>query len=479
MKNINSNLKNKPLSKKYFYKLASLIFLMLFFSGIIFGQTKPNIVIILADDLGYGCTGPYGAPTSVLQTPAINSLAEAGMKFTNAYTPSSLCSPTRYTLLTGRYYWRENRHWGIVTGQDTLTIPLNKPNIASRLKSEGYSTACIGKWHLGYTKYYPCTDCPKITRGALDIGFDYHHDYRWNINRTNKTRTAEFLDDKTNEWIDAQSSDTPFFLYFAPIAIHTPIIPGSAYQGKSNGGAYGDYIMELDGSVGNIIEALDRNGFTENTIVIFTSDNGATPGAAKEAIQNGLKINGDYRGTKLSIFEGGFRVPLIIKWLNNIAPGTTSSEKVNLIDIYASIMEMLNLEMQSQTVEADDSYSFYPAWFDDLSNPVRDNMILTNYEGITAIHSGGWKYIDGIAQEPAPYKFMNEERQAQEAHEQLYNIENDPYETHDLVTDNADKVIELSNLLQHFRNLGYSRTFDGVDSIQNRNRIVGSGKSTY
>jgi arylsulfatase A-like enzyme len=435
---------------------------MILFTTVASGQTKPNIVLILADDLGYGCTGPYGAPASVLQTPAIDSLAKAGCKFINAYAPASLCSPTRYAILTGRYYWRDVRDWGIIQSTDPCVIPPTGNNIAARLKKEGYNTAGIGKWHLGYNKTTKDYSIPD------DIGFDYWHDYRVGPdgNRLDKedTRIAEYLNNETNQWIDKQSSDTPFFLYFAPIAIHTPIIPGIEYQGKSNGGAYGDYIMELDGSVGNIIEALERNGFTENTIVIFTSDNGGVPGAAKEAREAGLKVNGDYRGTKLSIFEGGFRVPFIIKWINNIAPGTTSTEKVSLVDIYASIGELLNIDLQSPAVEAGDSYSFYPAWFDDLSKPIRDNMILTSHEGITAIHSGGWKYIDGTVREPAPYAFFGDSRQAAEAHEQLYDIVNDPYETRDLVNDSTEKVIDLSNLLQHLRNLGYSRTFNGIET---------------
>ena len=240
------NDKNKSLSLMSFYKHTSFILaIFLLITCIASGQTKPNIVIILADDLGYGCTGPYGAPTNVLQTPAINSLAEAGMKFTNAYAPASLCSPSRYALLTGRYYWRDVRDWGIIQATDPCVIPPNGNNIAARLKKEGYNTAGIGKWHLGYnttTVEYSIPD---------DVGFDYWHDYRVGPDgkriSTEDTRIMEYLNNETNAWIDAQSSDKPFFLYFAPIAVHTPIIPGVAYEGKSNGGAYGDYVMELEG----------------------------------------------------------------------------------------------------------------------------------------------------------------------------------------------------------------------------------------
>ena len=451
MRTIKNNIQSTSLSKTS----ASFLILMLLFTSIVVGQNKPNIVIIFADDLGYGSTNPYGAPKNVLQTQAINSLAEDGRKFTNAYAPAALCTPSRYGLITGRYYWRDVRDWGIIQGSDTCTIPSDGKNIAARLSKEGYNTAGIGKWHLGYDKRSKQLKIPDY------IGFDYWHDYRVGPDgkrlSTKDTRIMEYLNVETNKWIDNQSSDKPFFLYFAPIAIHTPIIPGVAYQGKSNGGAYGDYIMELDGSVGNILEALDRNGFSENTIVIFSSDNGGTPGAAKEAIAAGLKINGDYRGKKLTIFEGGSRVPFIIKWPNEIPQGTTSSEVVNLVDVYASIMEMLNLKMKFPTIEADDSYSFYTAWFNDLRKPIRDNMIINSHEGIKAIYSDGWKFIDGKAQEPAPYLFFNKSRQDEEAHEQLYDIRNEPYETVDHVNDKTKKASELASLLEKLKNMGYSR----------------------
>ena len=225
-------------------------FLIIFVNNHINGQTtRPNIVVILADDLGIGSVGAYGAPNNLVQTPAIDGLAAEGRKFINAFAPASLCTPSRYGLITGKYYWRDVREYGIIEVSDPCVIPQDV-NLAARLKNEGYNTAFIGKWHLGYNN-------PGTSGGPETVGFDFNYDYRTGINASNQSRTAEFLDRETSNWIDTQSSVNPFFLYFAPIAVHTPIIPGAEYQGSSGAGAYGDFINELDGSVENILTALD------------------------------------------------------------------------------------------------------------------------------------------------------------------------------------------------------------------------------
>ena len=198
------------MKKSTINKYKYLVFTILF-SGLIFGQTKPNIVIILADDLGYGSVGAYGAPETAVKTPAIDDLARDGRKFLNAYTPASLCSPSRYGLITGRYYWRDVRDWGIIKSSDPCVIPDNKFNLVSRLKNEGYNTGGFGKWHLGYDKTTRKYEIPDY------VGFDVWHDYRVrNGNRisTKDTRIMEFLNEEVNAWIDKQSESKPFFLYF-------------------------------------------------------------------------------------------------------------------------------------------------------------------------------------------------------------------------------------------------------------------------
>ncbi len=441
----------KATVKRAPYKFTLLAGALVLLQSFAFGQSRPNIVIIFADDLGIESTGAYGAPNNLVQTPAIDGLAEEGRKFLNAYAPASLCSPSRYGLLAGEYYWRNVREWGIIQGSDPNVLPREK-NLAARLKGAGYNTAFIGKWHLGY-------DNSGMVGGSEVVGFDHNYDYRTNINDNNQTRTAEFTDNDARAWIDAQSAETPFFLYFAPIAVHTPIIPGVKYQGTSGAGAYGDYINELDGSVENILNALDRNGFANNTLVIFASDNGAASGSAKSNGSGDLQVNGDYRGTKLTIFDAGFRVPLIVKWPGYVPKGSTSNHDVNLVDIYASIMDMLNLEMSAPSEEAGDSFSFFKAWFSDSHQPARENMILTSYEGISSVYTDRWKYIDGIPREPEPYDFFNTNRQNQEALEQLYNIRIDPNETNNLINTETAKAAELKALLASLRQAGYhSRT---------------------
>lgn len=453
-----------------FNKITLLVFSILLLQGTILGQSKPNIVVIFADDLGYGSVGAYGAPASAVTTPSIDSLAADGRKFLNAYTPASLCTPSRYSLMTGQYYWRDVRDWGIIQATDTCVIPENKFNIASRLKNDGYNTAGFGKWHLGYNTNTITYDIPDF------VGFDKWHDYRvgpdGNRISTTDTRIMEYLNDETNEWIDSQSSDVPFFLYFAPIGIHTPIIPGEKYQGKSGGGPYTDYIMELDGSVENILAALERNDLTDNTIVIFTSDNGGAINQARDAALVGLEANGGFKGTKLGIHNAGFRVPLIVKWPDKVPKGTSSQEVVNIVDLYATIMDLLNIEMKLPEVEAEDSYSFYPAWFNDLSVPIRDNMILHSYEGIRAVYASGWKYIDGIPRQPEPYDFFDEFRQAAEAIEQLYYLVEDPNEMNNLVSDSSAKASDMDALLQEIVNKGYSRPVTKTSSIYEASNIA-------
>lgn len=447
---------------KIYNKVTPLVFAMLLLSCTIFGQSKPNIVVIFADDLGYGSVGAYGAPASALATPAIDSLAAEGRMFTNAYTPASLCTPSRYSLMTGQYYWRDVREWGIIQTTDTCVIPEDKFNMTSRLKNEGYNTAGFGKWHLGYNSFTTTYDIPD------HVGFDKWHDYRvgpdGNRLSTTDTRIMEYLNDETSEWIDAQSSEVPFFLYFAPIGIHTPIIPGEEYQGKSGGGPYTDYIMELDGSVENILTALERNDLADNTIVIFTSDNGGAINQARDAAAVGLEANGGFRGTKLGIHNAGFRVPLIVKWPEKVPKGTSSNEVVNIVDLYTTIMDLLDIDMEHPEDEAEDSYSFYTSWFNDLSEPIRDNMILHSYEGIRAVYADGWKYIDGVPREPEPYDFFGPLRQAAEATEQLYYIEEDSNEVNNLLLDSTGRASELKALLEEIVNKGYSRPVSTVSA---------------
>ncbi|MCK4919829.1 MAG: arylsulfatase, partial [Bacteroidales bacterium] len=368
----------------------SKFFLPLAISGLVLpgvakGQNeKPNIVFILADDFGYGSLNSYGADKNLVRTPHIETLAEQGMQFTNASTPASISSPTRYGFLTGRYPWRSSLKFGVVNPSGPLLPNPDRVTIADLLKELDYNTATIGKWHLGYGENPPIDFTSKITPGPLDLGFDYHfgvpqnhgdmlgvyieddhiyglrskevHPYSRTFygtqymgfdapQRVNKDVMGE-LTDKAVEWIKQQSSDEPFFLYFAPVAVHHPITPSDHMRGMSDCGPYGDFIQDLDHSVGQLMETLEYLNLMENTIIIFTSDNGGEiPGNRPEspeqqAIGYGFKINGDLHGDKHTIWEGGTRVPFIVSWPGKVEEGSVTHDMINLIDIFATISEI-------------------------------------------------------------------------------------------------------------------------------------------
>jgi arylsulfatase A len=480
--------------------IFSLSFLMLFFAGInLSAQSTPNIVIILADDLGYGSVGAYGAKQDVVQTPSIDRLAEEGRLFTNAYTPSSVCSPTRYGLLTGRYDWRTGMEYGVCRAYSPLHIRKDRQTIASMLKDVGYTTAAIGKWHLGYQKRTP-NYYKALSPGPLDLGFDYHWGvpvnhgdnigawvendhifgmvdkmedlpeeqrqpkYNWNgekmlgIPAPYRTDSMEMtvITRKAVNWIGEQSAEQPFFLYFAQSAIHAPHITSPKFKGSSGGGVYGDFIQELDFSVGEIMKALDEGGFSENTLVLFTSDNGGHPSGGDEAIEAGLKINGDLRGTKLSIWEGGFKVPYILRWPGHIAARTKCREVVSLVDTYASLSALVGAKLPLKKKAAEDSYNVLPAWMDqDYEGPLRENMVMTSYEGITALRKGEWKYVDGIVPDPDPSWLFG--KRLEEVNEMLFNLSEDPSEQHNVLLEYPEITEEMRALLSRLRAQGYSR----------------------
>ena len=325
-------------------------------------RERPNIVIILADDLGYGSVGCYGADPRLVRTPGIDRLAREGIRFTDANTPASVCTPTRYALLTGRYCWRSRLNTGRVLNTfDPLLIETERPTIASMLKKLGYRTGFVGKWHLGYGAKRPVDYTKELKPGPLELGFDYQFAVPQNHNdvtrvfvenhrvfglRSTKltptkgdigldaphrvdTETMKVLTDKAIAWLDKQDAGTPFFLYFAPVAVHELVTPSAAMRGKSGAGPYGDFIQDLDLSVVRILKKLDEMKAADETLVIFTSDNGGVisprskSGTQALAMKAGLKINGIWRGGKHDIWEGGFRVPFVMRWPGRLPPAAT------------------------------------------------------------------------------------------------------------------------------------------------------------
>lgn len=492
---------------------------------------RPNIVIILADDYGYGSAGCYGANPDLVRTPNIDRLAKEGRLFTDAYTTSSVCSPTRYSLLTGRYCWRTSLKREVLSPFAPLHIETNRLTIASLLKKCGYTTAAIGKWHLGYGK---ADDSPKwrvdytaeLSPGPLDIGFDYHFgvpanhgdltgvfvenrfvyglrsgkipdgikipspvpdsdDFQKTYSaedmenpargvkildidapRRKNERVMKVLTDKAVAWLEQQSKDKPFFLYFTPVAVHNPVTPDKDLAGKSKAGLYGDWIHELDRSVGRILDTLDKMGVAQNTLVIFTSDNGGVfvPGNERLlqtlAYKAGLRVNGDLRGGKHDIWEGGFKVPFIVRWPGKAKAGSVCKQMISLVDILATTAEIVGEPLPEPSKAAEDSRSFLSAILGDPTRPVREDLILHSADGVFAIRKGPWKWIEGV---PADEKIVKTQKaRADQFHPQLYNLQDDPAETKDVSEQHPEVVAELRKLLNRYRDGGYSRELPPV-----------------
>lgn len=486
---------------RFFIKKLLLIIIFNSAAFLCFAQQssqQPNIVFILADDFGYGSLTSYGADENLLRTPHIDRLAEEGMRFTNANTPASICSPTRYGFLTGRYPWRSSLKFGVTSPVGELLPDTERVTIADWLKNKGYSTAAIGKWHLGYGKK-PLDYTKSLSPGPLDLGFDYHfgvpqnHDDKLGVfiendhiygirsdkvnaysrsyygsqyigydapQRVNKD-VMNVLTDKSIDWIKKQSKDTPFFLYFAAVAVHHPITPSDYMRGLSDCGPYGDFIQDLDFCVGKITETLEYLGMMENTIIIFTSDNGGEiPGNKPEApeiqaVNYGLKINGDLKGDKHTIYQGGTNVPFIVKWPGKVSEGSFSNDMINVLDIYATVCEITDGKMPGSKDIAPDSYSFLPSLVTGENSKPRRSMVTADAAGMHAVRIGDWKYIDDTPPEGLPQKRLNQIQKTFKP--QLYNLAADPGEQVNLYGEKPEKVEELKKELNQIRTVDSTR----------------------
>ncbi len=464
----------------------------------------PNIVIVLADDLGYGSVGCYGAAEALVRTPHIDRLAHEGMKFTDANSPSSVCTPTRYGLLTGRYCWRSPLKHGVSSVLDPLLIETDRPTLASLVKRHGYHTAMIGKWHLGYGETRPVDFTGMLKPGPLELGFDYQFAVPQNngdmtgvyvenhtvfgLRSANRdpnpgttfygstylgldaparddSRNMPVLTDKALAWLEQVPRGEPFFLYFSATAVHEPITPSSDVAGTSAAGPYTDFIRDLDLTVQRLLEALEERGAAGNTLFVFTSDNGGVlppenPQAkdrnpsVRQAVEAGLQVNGDWRGRKHQIWEGGFRVPFLVRWPKYVPAASQCDRMIGLIDTYATIAEILGEPLPAPESAAPDSVSFLPVLRDPVAPNPRDSMIVHNARGVFAIRQGPWKYIEGKPSAPVPAQQL--ERNP-EYRPQLYHLQDDPGETKDMLDQFPNQAQRLAALLEKHRSEGYSR----------------------
>lgn len=480
----------------------------------------PNIIIILADDLGYGDPQIYN-PESKIPTPNIDQLAREGMRFTDAHSPSSVCTPTRYGLLTGRYAWRTELKKSVLWMWDKPLIGSDRLTIPKMLKEKNYNSACIGKWHLGWkwpsnigdgymndtipigdygfkgrNDLWKKIDFSKpLGGGPLEAGFDYYFgddvpNFAPYVFFENKRLTKiphrlkpediyggpgpmsegwkleQVMPKITNravKYIEEQSrNDKPFFLYFALTAPHTPIAPADNFKGKSEAGPYGDFVHEVDWSVGQIVGALKKSGQLDNTLLIFTSDNGSPQrdgtkmggpiGSVKKYGHNPSK---PWRGMKADIWEGGHRVPFIVSWPGKIQANSTSNQVICLTDVIATVASFLGISNKADGIE--DGFDISPILLG-RDQPIRTDIIHHSINGVFAIRKGEWKLIQG----KDTGGFSNNlkiEGIPVETNGQLYKMSEDPSEQNNLYSQYPDKVKELTVVLNQHKNSGYSNQY--------------------
>ena len=454
----------------------------------------PNIVFILADDMGYGDPGAYNADSKI-PTPNMDRLAAEGLRFTDAHSPSGVCTPTRYGLLTGRYSWRTRLKKGVTRGYSANLIDTSRVTVASLLQEAGYHTAVIGKWHLGLGSEEPLDYSQRLYPGPRAHGFDYYFGIPASLDMEpylyveNERAVAlptdsvgpsgyeyggpywrpgpiapgfkhiDVLPDITEKavsFIESHAAETPnqpFFLYFPLAAPHTPWLPTEEFQGKSTAGDYGDFTHQVDWTVGQMLEALDRLQMAENTLVMLASDNGSF--WIQEDIDRYDHLsNLNWRGIKADIWEGGHRIPLIARWPGVIEAGASSDVLASLTDFMATAADIIDVELPQNAGE--DSYSLLPAFEGRTEAHQRTDAIHHSSEGMFAIRKGEWKLVEGLGSggfslprfvEPEPGKPAG----------QLYNLANDPGETTNLYAEQPDIVNELTTLLNQYRDQGYSR----------------------
>jgi len=435
----------------------------------------PNIVVVLCDDLGYGDVQCLNPERGKIPTPNVDSLAKQGMTFTDAHSGSSVCTPTRYGLLTGRYSWRSRLQAGVSSGYRPCLIAPDRPTVASFLKAQGYHTAIIGKWHLDFQYLDPASGKPvkrpkkgkvapvgtKIPDGPTTRGFDTYHGFHHarDMKGVIENDTVVEHDEPINmlprlareavQYIDARSGGPPgqpFFLYVPLSSPHTPIVPTKEWQGKSGINPYADFVMQTDAVFGDILAALDRNGFTDNTLVIFSSDNGCSKAAGFPALnRHGHHPSAHLRGSKADIWEGGHRIPFIVRWPDKVAAGSINDQLICLTDLFATTAALLGKPLPKGSAE--DSVSFLPAFSGKPIASTRNGVIHHSISGHFAYRTGKWKLC--LAKGSGGWTAPKEKSVPADAPEaQLYDLKEDPAEKTNLYALRPEVAAELLKQLE-------------------------------
>ena len=461
---------------------------------------KPNIVFILADDMGIDSVSANNEAMGPLKTPYIDRLISQGMNFTDAHSGSAVCTPTRYGLLTGRYCWRTRLKSAVLWQWGAPLIEPERLTVAELLQQQGYATGMVGKWHLGMTWFdkegKPANAHLKITDahykkestervaavgrsidftkavrgGPIDHGFDYYFGvdvpnfppYIWiendrtvgipSVPKPEKMYGSPGpmlpgwkledilvgLSDKAVWWITEQSKkDKPFFLYLPLTSPHTPIAPSKAFQGKSGISKYGDFLMETDWVVGQVMKALEDSGAAENTLVIFSADNGTAVQANFEELEpKGVDLRHHFKGRKGQIHEGGHRVPFVVRWPGRIKPGSTCEQTVCMNDFMATVADLLDVSLPENAGE--DSTSIMKLLTGEVPRlPDHPSVVNHSLGGQFAIRQGPWKLV------PKPEM-------------QLFDLSTDPKESRNVATAHPEIVREMAETLEEYKEGGRS-----------------------
>lgn len=456
----------------------------------------PNVIVVMADDLGIGDVSPTN-PDCKIKTPHLQNMADQGLTFLDAHTPSAVCTPTRYGLLTGRYNWRSRLAKGVLSGTSEHLIPAERPTLGHLMQTAGYHTAMIGKWHLGWDwhKVDGEIDYSKPVLNGPDInGFDQYYGhcgsldmppYVWvDTGRVTAQPLREegvtpkedaygwyrkgaigpdfeieqvlpHLFDKAIAYVKSQAeTDKPFFLYLPLPAPHTPIVPVPPFKDASGMNPYADFVMQVDHHVGQLLTTIRESGIDENTLVIFTSDNGCSPQANFEVLEEfGHDPSAIYRGHKADIYEGGHRVPFIARWPGRIEPGRSTQQLACLTDVYTTL-ESITDQARMKT-GGEDGFSLLPV-FDGTGDSGRECLVSHSISGCFAIRQGDWKLC--LAAGSGGWSVPKEPEAKKQGLPpiQLFNLDSDPGELTNLAEENPDKVAQLLEILEQYVSEGRS-----------------------
>jgi arylsulfatase A-like enzyme len=491
-------------------KMRFLLICSWLMSLTLFAADRPNIIVILADDQGFGDLGANN-PQSKIATPNLDALAKGGLRFTDGHTSSGVCTPTRYSLLTGRYHWRTKLQSGVLGGFSTPLIAKDRLTVAGLLKQQGYATGCFGKWHLGmsfplknggvaddggdFSKAFQdaaSVDYGRdIVDGPVDHGFDTFYGISASLDMPPfvwiKDRRVTEIPSATKTWlrtgpagpkfeavdmlpsvidhsiafIETQKKadpTKPFFIYIPLNAPHTPIVPTKEFQGSSGISPYADFVKQVDHDVGRLLASLEKQGLTENTLVVFTADNGCSTAADIPELQKaGHEPSYIYRGNKADLYEGGHRVPFLVRWPAQVKPGV-SNALVGQLDFLATFADITGASVPAAMAE--DSVSFLPVLRGDKSE-VRQGIVSQSINGSFAIRDGQWKLLlsAGSAGWSSPKPGPEE---AGLPPVQLYDLSKDPGERKNLQAEFPERVAAMKAELEKIIARGRSTPGDDL-----------------